>query len=164
MRLRNIHENVGPATVDYRRIQAEIFRDYLDYDGWQYSFETGVVFRGYKEEWISSEMGVLYTSLNPLQAAEYSPNIAVLNPNVMRTADLLPMVPLTGEEDANEYLIKIEETAAKLAQSNSGFDSAYVFTDTGWMDGPELILFEPQKAELLGHVTVDWDNQRIVVG
>jgi hypothetical protein len=74
------------------------------------------------------------------------------------------MVPLTGEEDANEYLIKIEETAAKLAQSNSGFDSAYVFTDTGWMDGPELILFEPQKAELLGHVTVDWDNQRIVVG
>lgn len=161
MRLRNIHENVGPSTVDYRQIQTEIFREYLDYDDWQYDFKPGIVFRGYKKEWASSVMDIIYTSLSPLQAYEYSPKVAALNPNVVRTADLLQIVRLTGEED--DYLIEIEEAAARLAKSNSGFDSAYVFTDTGWMDGPELILFEPQKAEFLGHVTIDWDNQTMAI-
>lgn len=157
MRLSQIVES-RVSSVNYKQIQQKEVFEELKYDDWQYDFELGTVFRGNNKKWSESPMGVIFTSLNPLQAAEYG-EVTALNPNVSHTADLEPFIE--PAEDANEYLLKIEKAAIKLAQNNQGFDSAYIMTNTGWMDGPELILFEPNKVEVLGRVEIGWDTNTI---
>lgn len=146
--------------VDIIKLQSNVYRDYLG-DEWEINFPLGIVFRGYENNPISQSMPITYTTLNPLQAAEYSEKIACLDPNVSNTADL-NSIPFSYD-DGNDLILKVENFAINLAQSSSEFDSAFIELDTGVMDGPELILFEPEKAKIIGHLEINWEDQSISI-
>jgi hypothetical protein len=143
--------------MDYIELQKEVFQELQHPDeGWEINFPLGVVFRGYAEKWVSQYMPITFTSLNPLQAQEYSDRIICIEPNVTNTIDLRPLISddEVDQQYGGDYGIYIEDLAIKLA-NESKFDSAFVETE-GNMPGPELILFEPEKAKVIGHLEINW--------